>query len=642
MIDNTLYSDESIESLDPREHVRLRPGMYVGDTADSTQLLMELFGNALDEHNLKHGNTIEASVDTQEGIITVADEGQGFPVNVLREDGETVLQASFDVVNTSGKYSDDGVYGGVSVGLNGLGSKVCNFLSSWLKVRTIRDGHCESLEFTDGQLSSREIDDVEPKSLLEKSGTTVIYKPSPEFFASPLPNLDKVRQIFDDTCALCPDLFIEFNINDESAAIFHHPEGISYLLEKSSRGATQIVSSPLTLSVQEGDRKLTCGLTYSDSDAATIIPYVNYGLTDAGPHISTLKSCITKTLNSWGREKSLIKQKEKNLDGASLQEGLVLVFNLVTPGVSYDAQTKAHITSSDFTGFLASSFSEQLELWLDVHPEDGERIIKSALVARKAAAAAKKARAAVKAKSDKKDKVFKLPTKLTDCWSKDRSECELYLTEGLSAASGLVAARDSKTQAVYGLRGKGLNVLKTTPGRIVANQEINNIIQALGLDYNPRTGKMIYDKRKLRYGKIIAASDADFDGFMIRNLIYNILWYLCPEIITNGHVYAAEPPLFRVTTKRNQYLYMRDQKVLEDYKKKHQKEIKSIGRNKGLGEQDSEELEETLLNPATRNIVQLGVKDIDKTDELFDIMYGKKVEPRVKYLNEHLREADVD
>jgi DNA gyrase subunit B len=321
---------------------------------------------------------------------------------------------------------------------------------------------------------------------------------------------------------------------------------------------------------------------------------------------------------------------------------MLLVCNIVSKNVAYDAQVKSKVTKID-TSFLVQKLSEQLELWLDQNELDGRTIIESALVARKAAEAAKKARAAVKNKAaEKKEKAFKMPTKLTDCWTKDRSKCELFLAEGLSAASGLVEARSSEFQAIYGLRGKCLSVLKTTPEKILANQEINNLIQALGLDCDTKTAKLTYDKDKLRYGKIIASADADFDGYAIENLIFNILWYLCPELIINGHVYSAVPPLFRVTTKKNEYIYLRDANALEDYKKEHANEIAVIGRMKGLGEQDSDELSYALLDPETRHIVQLKVTDFEKTDALFEDLYGKKVEPRVKFLLEHGEEANVD
>lgn len=631
MKDKTLYDKDSIQSLSPLEHVRLRPGVYVGDTATPTQLVVEIFSNALDEHNLGHGNEITVSIDTASGETSVIDNGQGFPVKEKREDGKTVLQASFDEMNTSGKYSDDGVYQGVAVGLNGQGGKCANFLSHSFLITTYRDGKFESIVFEEGVFKKRT-----SGKATHSSGTEITFTPSEEFFSSPISDVAFLRKLFNDTCAICPNLVIHFAVDGKIEDI-SHPEGMEYFIDNGK----SIIDRPLIFQEQQDKYVLSCAMTYTDNSAAKIIAYVNHGLTEQGPHISAIKTNLTRTMNKWARENNILKQKEKNLDGDSLQEGVIIAFNLVSPGVKYDAQVKSRIVSNNFVPFINEVFSKRLEIWLDNNPDDGRKIIEKALLARRAAEAARKAREAVRQKAEKKDKIFKLPTKLTDCWSKDRSKCELLIAEGDSAKSGLVAGRSSEFQAVYGVRGKILNVLKTTPTSVMKNQEINNLVVALGLDYNPQTGKMIYDEKKLRYSKIIACADADFDGFMIENLLFNALWYLCPELIINGHVYSAVPPLYKITTKKNEYVYLRDDKALQEYKKKH-KDIQSINRLKGLGEQDSDELAECLLDPETRHIVQLTVSDIERTDKLFTQLYGKAVEPRVKFILDHSEEARID
>lgn len=505
MKDKTLYDKDSIQSLSPREHVRLRAGMYIGATKDPTQLVIEIFSNALDEHNLGHGNLIEVWVDTKTGICQVNDNGQGFPVNEKRDDGKTVLQASFDEMNTSGKYSEDGVYGGTSLGLNGVGGKACNFLASQFHVTTYRDGKYEKLDFEDGILVKRRCGILD-----HHSGTSIQFCPDPQFFENPIADVVYLRKMFNDICGMCPNLEIDFCVDGKKESI-KHPDGMRYLIQEAI-GESKEIATPFVFQKSQGKYRIDCGIDYCSRDSVAVRAYVNYGLTEQGPHITAIKGTITKELNKWAREQGLLKKKEKNLDGESLQEGLVLVFNLVAPNISYDAQTKSRVVNKDFVPFLNEVFSEQLEVWLDNNPDNGKAIIEKAVLARRAAEAAKKAREAVKKKEEKKDKVFKLPTKLTDCWSKDRLSCELIIAEGASAASGLIAARNSEFQAIYGVRGKALNVLKTSPANIIKNQEINNIITSLGLDYNPSTGKMIYDIKKLRYGKIIACTDADFDG----------------------------------------------------------------------------------------------------------------------------------
>ena len=629
---NNLYKEDSIESLSPREHVRLRPGMYAGDTSDATQLAIEILGNAIDEYNIGHGNKITIIVNSQ--IVSIMDEGQGFPINVMREDGETVLQASFDVINTSGKYRDDGVYEGTAIGLNGIGSKLTNFLSHNLFVSSWNaNGEYESIYFEEGIFKKRETGKEK-----HSSGTLVSFVPSEEFFDTPRVNEKKLQDFCEDITCLCPGLIIIFN-NIE----IKHENGIRDLLQKHLGKEIEIINNPLIIQEKKDKQAISLAMSYTTRGSSSIVPYVNCGITSAGPHITSIKSTITRILNKWAKEQGILKEKDKNLDGASLQEGMVLVANITAEGVSYDAQVKSTITKID-TSFISSTLGEQLEIWLDNNVEDGKNIIEKALVARKAAEAAKKARERVKAKAvtPVKAKAIQLPTTLTDCWSKDRSQCELFICEGKSAAAGLVAGRDSETQAIYGVRGKMLSVLKTATANIYKNQEINNLVQALGLDVDERTCKLTYDEKKLRYGKIIAAADADFDGFAIENLLFNILWYMCPELITNGHVYSAVPPLFRVTTKKNEYVYLRDAEALAAYQKKHGAQVQSIGRLKGLGEQDSDELSYCLLDPETRNVLQLTVEDYGKTDKMFQDLYGKRVEPRVQFLAQHLEEARVD
>lgn len=575
--DKTIYTENSIQSLSPLQHIRARSGMYIGDNHDPTQLVIEIFSNALDEHNLGHGNLINVSVNTKTGTCSVEDYGQGFLVNQLRPDGKTVLQAAFDEINTSAKYSNDGVYGGTSLGLNGVGAKASNFLSTFFHVTSgrVEDKQYESIWFKDGVFQKRELGKWEN----DTSGTVVTFTPDPQFFEKPIPDTKALKHLFNDICCMCPNLTIRYWI-DQTLYEITHPDGITDLVTALVDKDVELPATRLIIQESQDKYRLSCGLTYTSRNSSNIVGYVNYGLTEQGPHITSLKGSITKVMNKWAREQGLIKEKETNLGGDSLQEGLILVFNLIAPGIAYDSQTKGKIVSKDYVPWLNDVFSNALEIWLDNNPQDGKVIIEKALLARRAAEAAKRAREAVRQKAEKKDKTFKMPTKLTDCWSKDRSKCEIIVCEGDSAKSGLVAGRSSEFQAIYGVRGKILNVLKAATGAIMKNQEINNLVVALGLDYNSQTGKMIYDKDKLRYGKIIACCDADFDGFAIENLLFNVLWNLCPELIINGHVYSAVPPLYKITTTKNKYVYLKDDSALQSYKTKH-KNIQSINRLKG-------------------------------------------------------------
>lgn len=619
------YTKESIQSLTPREHVRKRPSMYCGDTSTPNQLMMELFSNALDEHNIGHGDTISVSID-KSGLCRIEDFAQGFLVDEMRDDGKTVFQAAFDTMNTSGKYTDDGVYEGSSLGLNGIGTKLVTYLSKNVMAETVRDGRWECNSFSDGVLYSHQSGDAKKTA---HTGTTVTYLPDEQFFGTDKTSVSFFKKFFNDITCICPTLTIFLN----GEKIGHN--SIEDMLDEKRGKDIEIIGNHFVMNTDQ----INLAMTFTSSSQAKIIPYVNYGITSSGPHITGIKSTLTRVFNNWAKENNLLTTKDKNLDGAAIQEGIVLVCNINSKGVKYNAQVKDDIIDMD-TSFT-SALGQQLEVWLDNNPEDAKAILDKAILTRKAAEAAKRARAAVKNKK-KSSGYIKMPTTLSDCWSKNRSECELIICEGKSAQSGLVAARDSKTQAIYGVRGMMISARKTTVQKFLKNQEVNNLLIALGLDIDSATGKIKYDVNKLRYGKIIACADADAPGAAIENLLFNILWYICPELIQNGHVYSAVPPLFRVTTKNNEYVYLRDATALEEYKKKHGNKIKSIGREKGLGEMDSKELGDTLLNVSTRNIVQLYVSDIDKTEQMFEDLYGKAVQPRVDYILNHSENGEVN
>lgn len=639
------YTDESIISVDPREHVRLRPGMYAGDTSNPGQLVMEVFSNALDEHNIGHGDIIEVAINkkSKDGTVwyAVADEGQGFPIQ-KREDGCTIFEAAASVMNTSGKYSEDGVYSGTALGLNGIGLKLVNFLSKHFKGVTKNKGQEENIRFDDGIKADHVVRDLYTDEK-DRHGTSFIWEPDKQFFDSVLVDSKYFRAFFHDIACLCPQLTIFFEDGHNPIEEIKHPNGINDFINNHLNDEIETINNRLIIQKKDGDIKLDLALTFCGNNSSHIIPYVNYGLTESGPHITAIKSTITRIINNWAKENNLLKKGEKNLDGSSIQEGMLLVCNMVTKNVAYNAQVKTAVTKID-TSFITSTLGKELELWLDNNPDAGKGIIEKALLSRKAAEAAKKAREAVKnkvASPKQKKKFLQMPTTLVDATSKDRSKCELFIVEGLSAASSLVEQRDSSIVGVYSIRGMMLNVQKTAESKIIANKEINNLITALGLDFNPNNGKMKYDTNKLRYSKIIACSDADPAGSAIENLLFNILWQLCPELILNGHVYSAEPPLFKVTTNDNKYHFLADQQALNDFTKTH-KNIKTVHRAKGLAEQRPEELAEAVLEPSTRKIKKIVVEDINAANGLFKDLYGKDVPPRVKYINDNVWGVEVD
>lgn len=627
-----LYTEDSIASLSPLEFTRLRPGVYCGSTEYSTQLLIEIVSNAIDEFSAGHGNVI--NVDYKDsGECTVEDFAQGFPVNVMREDGETVLQASFDVLNTSGKFTDDGVYEGTALGLNGIGSKLTNYLSHWLEVSTYRDGKMESVSFKEGIFNSRKTGEQGSNH----TGTIVHWLPSEEFFTNAGIEINRIKELFKVLVCLCPGLTINLSHNGKDIISFVSKDGLNDLVTDIAKD-NEILSNRLKIQYEQGRNKLDFILTYTDKYALNMVSYVNTGETDSGPHITQIKTLITREFNKFFRDKKWLKEKDENLSGDDIQEGMLIVFNITAPNISYDAQTKSRIVKIDMTPFT-SVLTEHIQYWLNNNEKEIKVIADKAINARKARDAAKKAREAVREnQKKKKEKVLKFDSKLADCNGKDRSRCEIYVTEGDSASGNLKMARDSTYQAIMPVRGKILNVRKASLDKIQKNAEIMTMIEAFGLSVDMKTMKLTYKPEDLRYGKIIIESDADSDGAHIKNLFYTFIWTFCPQLIEDGYVYAGMPPLYKVTEGKDKFIYLRDDAALEEYRTKNIGKKYVVKHLKGLGEMDVDETD-VLVNPELRNIRQITVEDVIAADALFDDLMGTAIAPRKEFIKQHSQEA---
>ena len=638
MTDKTLYNEQSIESLDPLQFTRLKPGVYAGDTTYSTQLLVEIISNAVDEYRLGHGNRIDVTINKD--IVRVQDFGQGFIPNSFREDGKTILEAAFSVLNTSGKYREDGTYEGTSLGSFGIGSKITTFLSHWLEVTTIRDQVWERIKFKEGVFDSRETDKViiqtsDGKSIL--TGTIVEWQPSEEFFTHTEVESNKIHNLFETIVCLCPGLTIHL---EENGKIYDYTStrGLNDLVD-AAVGDKELINSRFEMNFEEGKNKMDIVLTYTSNYSFNIVPYVNTGLTENGPHITQVKTIITREFNKFFKEKGWLKAGDANLTGDDIQEGMYIVFNITAPNVAYDAQVKSRVTKIDMKPFN-TALAENLNYWLNNNEREIKFIADKALTAKKAREAAKKARERAREQGKKKEKALKFDTKLADCYGTDRSKCELYIVEGDSAAGNLKTARNNEFQAVMPVRGKILNTHKATADKIQKNAEIMNIIDALGLAFDPKAMQVIYDPDRLRYGKIIIESDADVDGAHIKNLFYTFAWNFCPELFYYGHIYAGVPPLYKVTLSGNKgYKYLKNDDALEEFRKTNAGKYTTVNRLKGLGEMSVEETEETLTDPNNRIIKQITIEDIDKTDMLFEDLMGTKIEPRKVFIKEHSKEA---
>ena len=567
---NNLYTKDSIESLDPLQFTRLRPQVYAGDCTYSTQLLVEILSNAVDEFRLGHGNKIEIKIN--DDVVSVRDYGQGFIPNEVREDGKTILEAAFSVLNTSGKYREDGTYEGTSLGSFGIGSKITTYLSHWLTVSTVRDGMSETINFIEGEFDNRKV-----MKCGYPSGTKVIWKASEEFFTNPQVEINKIKDLLFTITCLCPGLTIELDDNG-TITTYASKNGLNDMVDKAV-GDKEIIDDRFIMNFADGKYKMDMIMSYTSNYTSTLIPYVNTGLTESGTHIGQVKSVLTREFNKFFREKKWLKEKDENLTGDDINEGMYLVFNITAPNVGYDAQVKSKITKIEMAPFT-QAIATELQLWLNRNEKEVKAIADKALQARKAREAARKAREAVREQVKKKEKALKFDSKLADCYSKTRSKCEIYVTEGDSASGKMKTARDNEFQAVMPVRGKILNTQKATLDKIQKNAEIMTMIDAFGLTIDTKTMKVTYDPEDLRYGKIIIASDADVDGAHIKNLFYTFIWNFCPELIYDGYVYASVPPLYKVTINKK-YKYIKNDEALEEFRKQNAGKSYVVNRMKG-------------------------------------------------------------
>lgn len=623
-----LYDEKSIESLSPLEFTRLRPGVYVGSTEYSTQLLIEIVSNAVDEFKAGHGNKIIVTIKKDNTII-VEDNGQGFIPNAKRDDGKTVLEASFSVLNTSGKYSDDGVYEGTALGLNGIGSKLTTYLSHWLEVITHRDGKYEHIWFKEGVFDKRDTGTWDNKN--SPSGTLVQWQPNEEFFTHPEVDMPVIINLFKVIACLCPGLTIELNREGQPQVIFASKNGLMDLVDEAVKGK-EILKNRLNFNFSDGKNKLDLVLTYTNAYSATIVPYVNTGLTDSGPHITQIKTILTREMNKFFREKGWLKDKDENLTGEDCQEGMYIAFNVTAPGVAYDAQTKSRVVKLDMKPFTAA-IAEELQYWFAANEKDIKGIADKALNARKARDAARKARDAARGVKAKKETGLKakmqISNKFIDCTNKNPKNRNLLLVEGLSAGASAVEARNPKTDCIYMLRGKIVSPLKTAVDKILANQEMSDIVRVIGAGFDSS-----FDVNKMNFDKIVITSDADSDGADIELLLITFFYTYMRPLVEAGKLYRAVTPLYIIRQKGKEY-YCYSEDELTEWKNSHSGSYDLL-RAKGLGELNPEDLQKVCF--MNERYKRISISDAEKTTELLNILMGSAVEPRKQYIYDNANE----
>ena len=614
-MDKNDYTKESIQSLTPREHVRKRPSMYCGDTSTPNQLMMELFSNALDEHNIGHGDTINVSID-KSGLCRIEDFAQGFLVDEMRDDGKTVFQAAFDTMNTSGKYTDDGVYEGSSLGLNGIGTKLVTYLSKNVMAETVREGRWECNSFSDGVLYSHQSGDAKQTA---HTGTTITYLPDEQFFGTGKTSVLFFKKFFNDITCICPTLTVFLN----GEKISHN--SIEDMLDEKRGKDIEIVGNHFVMNTD----KINLAMTFTSGSQAKIIPYVNYGITSSGPHITGIKSTLTRVFNNWAKENNLLTAKDKNLDGAAIQEGIVLVCNINSKGVKYNAQVKDDIIDMD-TSFT-TALGQQLEVWLDSNPEDAKAILEKAILARKAAEAAKRARAAVKNNKKRGNKVKILnPDKLKDAEFLGQ-DSTLLVVEGLSAGASMCVAREIDKYGILMLRGKLINALANKDDRLLKNEEIQLLFKALGI--KPHED---YEETNLRYGRIGICVDSDSDGYHIGLLIASALEHFCPKFIQENRLCWLRSPLYIVKGKDKEQYYFTDQEM--DAARPNLPAGVEVQRCKGLGSLSASQARNSMFGENQHMDVLIPT---DKTKNKLITLMGSNADGRKNFIFNNIDFSEV-
>lgn len=633
MVQNN-YGIEDIKTLEGIEAIRTRAGMYIGSVGPEGvwQITLEIISNAIDEYLVGACNKIIVTIDGPRVIVT--DNGRGVPFG-KNEDGEEVLVNVYTKLHTGAKFDSEGNTGyNTSGGMNGVGAKATNALSTIFRVDSYRDGKVATATFARGKLIDYK---VRQKTATEmEHGTTVQFVPDEEIFKEGIDiDHEKLRKQLWEFAYLSPGLKFALSINSRREEI-ESKNGLLDYLDTLCSNKEQLTTAFYAENA-ENRIGVRVAMQYINSYTDTYRIFTNSIPNTAGTHLTGFRTALTQTVNAYAREKNLLKEKDNNFTGDDLKEGLVLVLSLTMPDPVFSGQTKGTLTSSEGRTIVQRLCTQALQDWFAGHEKDAKAIINKALLARTAREKARKAKETVRNATQKNTRVT-LPGKLADCSSKDRSKCEIFIVEGDSAAGSAKEARDRGTQAILPVRGKILNVLKADLSKAMANEEIKSMIVGFGLQV--QNNKIILDESKLRYGKIIIMSDADVDGEHIRCLFLTFIWKFCPELITKGYIYAAVPPLYRII-KGKTSTYIKDDAALEEYRKTHASGYE-LRRFKGLGEQSIEELAESTMAPVTRTLKQITMEDAVAADNVFNSLMGESATLRKKFIEENAFRANID
>ena len=642
MSDN--YNAESITVLEGLEAVRKRPGMYIGSTSAKGlhHLVWEVVDNSVDEALAGFCDTIKVRV-LEENIIEVIDNGRGIPVEMHEKMGKSTLEVVLTVLHAGGKFNNDNYK--VSGGLHGVGVSVVNALSETLEAIITKDGKVWYQKYHRG-VPEEDIKQI-GEAPEDAHGTTIRFKADGEIFETLEYDYEILLTRLKEMAYLNKGLRIilsdERQKDKPKTDDLHFEGGIRDFLSEiadDERVLDDIIYMDDSVELDNKKRvEVEIAMTYTISQREMVYSFVNNINThEGGTHVSGYRTALTRVLNEISKQMGLVKDKDGSFQGSDVREGLVAILSIKIPEPQFEGQTKTKLGNSEITGVVSGIVGSSLKMYLEDHPKEASNIIEKILMSKKAREAAKKARELVLRKSSLE--VGSLPGKLADCSSKDASECEIYIVEGDSAGGSAKQGRDRRFQAILPLRGKILNVEKAGIGRALENAEIRAMITAFGAGFGDEM-----DLEKLRYHKIIIMTDADVDGAHIRTLMLTFFYRHLRELINEGHIYIAQPPLYKVQAgKQIQYVYSDEQlqsvtKVMDQENKRY-----GIQRYKGLGEMNPEQLWETTMDPEVRTLLKVSLEDATYADKMFNVLMGDKVEPRRQFIEEHaqyVRNLDI-
>ena len=629
-IGHTDYNDSDIQVLEGLEAVRKRPGMYIGTTGEAGlhHLVWEIVDNSVDEALAGYCDDIEVVIE-KGNVITVKDDGRGMPTGINSKTGKSTIETIFTILHAGGKFGGGGYK--VSGGLHGVGASVVNALSNWLEVTVYRDGHIYYQRFENGGHpvdSLKIIGDCEQ----DRTGSTVRFKPNPEIFnETTIFKYDILARRLQEIAFLNKGLrIVLIDEREESKKDdFLYQGGIIEFVQMLNQNKTPINPDVIYVEGRENNISIEVALQYNDGYNEAVYSYTNNIHThEGGTHEDGVKRALTRIINNYAKNNKILKDNDDPLTGDDVREGLTMIISCKHPDPQFEGQTKTKLGNIEVRKIADDIFSNGFERYLMENPEIAKKIIEKSLTASRARLAAKKARELTRRKGDLD--ITNFYGKLSDCKSKNPSECEIFIVEGDSAGGSAIKGRNSITQAILPLRGKILNVEKARLDRALGNEEIRSIITAFGTGIGEE-----FDLSKLRYDKIIIMTDADVDGAHIRVLLLTLFYRFFRPIVEAGHVYAAQPPLFCV--KHGQTIkYVLDQQELDEYLATLKPGTKrDILRMKGLGEMDAEELNETTMDIEKRVLRRITVDDARAADEVFAKLMGDDVDPRKKFIEEN-------